>query len=123
MSGGEAYVSNSVYVAYDAGNFGSFIQTGGLFKLDGGDFALHASRAGTAVLHLAGGTNDTRVVQGGQAQRFFLSDYGGSSDVTVSGEGTLLATETLRFGGGGGTVCRGERLSGQQAHGFDPEPG
>ena len=104
MSGGEAYVSNSVYVAYDAGNFGSFIQTGGLFKLDGGDFALHASRAGTAVFHLAGGTNDTRVVQGGQAQRFFLSDYGGSSDVTVSGEGTLLATETLRFGGGGGTV-------------------
>lgn len=102
MSGGEAYVSNNVYVAYDAGNFGSFIQAGGLFKLDGG--ALHASRAGTAVFHLAGGTNDTRVAQGGQTVRFYLSDYGGSSDVTVSGEGTLLVTETLRFGGGGGTV-------------------
>lgn len=102
MSGGEAYVSNNVYVAYAAGNFGSFIQTGGLFKM--ADGALHASRAGTAVFHLAGGTNDTRVTQGGQTVRFYLSDYGGSSDVTVSGEGTLLATETLRFGGGGGTV-------------------
>ncbi len=102
MSGGEAYVSNNVYVAYDAGNFGSFIQAGGLFKLDGG--ALRASRAGTAVFHLAGGTNDTRVVQGETTVRFYLSDYGGSSDVTVSGAGTLLATETLRFGGGGGTV-------------------
>lgn len=102
MSGGEAYVSNNVYVAYDAGNFGSFIQTGGLFKLDGG--ALRASRAGTAVFHLAGGTNDTRVVRGETTVRFYLSDYGGSSDVTVSGDGTLLATETLRFGGGGGTV-------------------
>ena len=102
MSGGEAYVSNNVYVAYAAGNFGSFIQTGGLFKM--ADGALHASRAGTAVFHLAGGTNDTRVAQGGQTVRFYLSDYGGSSDVTVSGDGTLLATETLRFGGGSGTV-------------------
>lgn len=102
MSGGEAYVSNNVYVAYAAGNFGSFIQTGGLFKM--ADGALHASRAGTAVFHLAGGTNDTRVTQGGQTVRFYLGDYGGSSDVTVSGEGALLATETLRFGGGSGTV-------------------
>ena len=102
MSGGEAYVSNSFNVAHTAGSFGSFIQTGGLFKLDGG--ALRASRAGTAVFHLVGGTNDTRVVQGETTVRFYLSDYGGSSDVTVSGEGTLLATETLRFGGGNGTV-------------------
>ena len=102
MSGGEAYVSNNVYVAYAAGNFGSFIQTGGLFKM--ADGALHASRAGTAVFHLAGGTNDTRVTQGGQTVRFYLGDYGGSSDVTVSGDGTLLVTETLRFGGGSGTV-------------------
>ncbi len=102
MSGGEAYVSNNVYVAHTAGSFGSFIQTGGLFKLEGG--SMHASRAGTAVFHLAGGTNDTRVTQGGQNQRFYLSDYGGCSDVTVSGEGTLLTTETLRFGGGNGTI-------------------
>ena len=102
MSGGEAFVSNSVYVAKSAGSFGSFVQTGGLFKLENG--SLSAGRGGTAVFHVSGGTNDTRVTQGGQAQRFYLSDYGGSSDVTVSGEGTLLATETLRFGGGGGTV-------------------
>ena len=102
MADGEAYVSNNVYVAYAAGNFGSFIQTGGLFKM--ADGALHASRAGTAVFHLAGGTNDTRVTQGGQTVRFYLGDYGGSSDVTVSGDGTLLVTETLRFGGGSGTV-------------------
>ncbi len=99
MSGGEAYVSNVFNVAYTAGNFGSFIQTGGLFKLDGG--SLSAGRGGSAVFHLAGGTNDTRVVQDGQTVRFYLGDWGGSSDVTVSGEGTLLATEKLRFAGGG----------------------
>ena len=102
MSGGEAHASNDVYVAKVAGSFGSFIQTGGLFKLDSGK--LSAGRGGSAVFHLAGGTNDTRVAQGGQSERFYLSDYGGSSDVTVSGDGTLLVTETLRFGGGGGTV-------------------
>ncbi len=102
MSGGEAYMSNSVYVAKSAGSFGSFIQSGGLFKLEGG--SLSAGRAGSALFHVSGGTNDTRVTQGGQTQRFFVSDWGGCSDVTVSGEGTLLATETLRFGGGGGTV-------------------
>ncbi|MBQ3809282.1 MAG: hypothetical protein II839_00510 [Kiritimatiellae bacterium] len=102
MSGGEAHVSNTVHVAYYADSFGSFIQTGGLFKLDNG--SLSAGRAGTAVFHLAGGTNDTCVTQGGQTQRFYLGDYGGCSDVTVSGDGTLLTTETLRFGGGGGTI-------------------
>ena len=102
MSGGEAYMSNSVYVAKSSGSFGSFIQSGGLFKLEGGN--LSAGRAGSAVFHVSGGTNDTRVTRGGQKERFYLGDYGGSSDVTVSGEGTLLATETLRFGGGGGTV-------------------
>ncbi len=99
MSGGETYVSNVFNVAYTAGNFGSFIQTGGLFKLDGG--SLSAGRGGSAVFHLAGGTNDTRVTEGGQTVRFYLGDWGGSSDVTVSGEGTLLATEKLRFAGGG----------------------
>lgn len=99
MSGGEAYMSNSVYVAKSAGSFGSFIQSGGLFKLEGG--SLSAGRAGSALFHVSGGTNDTRVTQGGQTQRFFVSDWGGCSDVTVSGEGTLLATETFRFGGGG----------------------
>lgn len=102
MSGGEAYMSNSFYVAKSSGSFGSFIQSGGLFKLEGGN--LSAGRAGSAVFHVSGGTNDTRVTRGGQKERFYLGDYGGSSDVTVSGEGTLLATETLRFGGGGGTV-------------------
>lgn len=99
MSGGEAYMSNSVYVAKSAGSFGSFIQSGGLFKLEGG--SLSAGRAGSALFHVSGGTNDTRVTRGGQKERFYLGDYGGSSDVTVSGEGTLLATETFRFGGGG----------------------
>ena len=99
MSGGEAYASNDVHVAKSAGSFGIFLQTGGLFKLDGGN--LFAGNAGTAVFHVAGGTNDTRVTEGGQGTRFRIGDAGGSSDVTVSGEGTLLATETLRLGGGG----------------------
>ena len=99
MSGGEAHASNDVQVAKSAGSFGSFVQTGGLFKLDGGN--LFAGNAGTAVFHVAGGTNDTRVTLGGQGSRFRIGEGGGTSDVTVSGEGTLLATETLRFGGGG----------------------
>ena len=102
LSGGEAYASNNVYIAEQAGSFGSFVQTGGRFKLDGG--SLSAGRGGSAVFHVSGGTNDTRVAQDGQSVRFYVGDYGGNSDVTVSGEGTLLATETLRFGGGGGTV-------------------
>ena len=97
MSGGEAHASNDVQVAKSAGSFGSFVQTGGLFKLDGGN--LFAGNAGTAVFHVAGGTNDTRVTLGGQGSRFRIGEGGGTSDVTVSGEGTLLATETLRFGG------------------------
>ena len=100
MSGGEAYMSNAVYVAKSAGSFGSFIQTGGLFKQDG-DSNLYAGNAGTAVFHVSGGTNDTRVAQGGQSPRFRVGEGGGCADVTVSGEGTLLATETLRFGGTG----------------------
>lgn len=99
MSGGEAHASNDVQVAKSAGSFGSFVQTGGLFKLDGGN--LFAGNAGTAVFHVAGGTNDTRVTLSGQGSRFRIGEGGGTSDVTVSGEGTLLATETLRFGGGG----------------------
>ena len=99
MSGGEAYMSNDVHVAKSAGSFGSFVQSGGLFKLDGGN--LYAGNAGSAVFHVCGGTNDTRVSQGGQSVRFHVGEGGGFSDVTVSGEGTLLATETLRFGGEG----------------------
>ena len=97
MSGGEAYASNNVQIANSAGSFGSFVQTGGRFKLDGG--SLYAGNAGTAVFHVAGGTNDTWVAPDGQSPRFRVGEAGGSSDVTVSGEGTLLATETLRFGG------------------------
>ncbi len=97
MSGGEAYASNNVHVANSAGSFGSFVQTGGRFKLEGG--SLYAGNAGTAVFHVAGGTNDTWVAPDGQIPRFRVGESGGSSDVTVSGEGTLLATETLRFGG------------------------
>ena len=96
MSGGEAYMSNSVYVAKSSGSFGSFIQSGGLFKLEGGN--LSAGRAGSAVFHVSGGTNDTWIAVDGQSSRFRVGEAGGCADVTVSGEGTLVATETLRFG-------------------------
>ncbi len=99
MSGGEANMSNGVFIANSADSFGSFIQTGGLFKLDGGN--LYAGNVGSSVFHVGGGTNDTRVTQDGQGTRFRIGEGGGPSDVTVSGEGTLLATETLRFGGSG----------------------
>ncbi len=102
MSGGEAYVSNTVHVAESAGSFGSFVQTDGLFKLGGGSqSAVSAGCAGSAVFHVRGGTNDTCITQGAQTPRFTVGDAGGTSDVTVSGEGTLLATETLRLGGDG----------------------
>ena len=98
MSGGEAYMSNSVYLAKSSGGFGSFIQTGGLFKLEADN--LYAGNSGSAVFHVGGGTNDTRIAVDGQSPRFRAGEAGGCADVTVSGEGTLLATETLRFGGG-----------------------
>ena len=100
MTGGEAYVSNSFYVAANTNSFGGFRQTGGLFKFGPSD-ALFVGRAGTAVYHQSGGTNITRVAGVGQTGRFTMSPWGGISDVTVSGEGTLLDTETLNFGGNG----------------------
>ncbi len=100
MTGGEAYVSNSFYVAANTNSFGGFRQTGGLFKFGPSD-ALFVGRAGTAVYHQSGGTNITRVAGVGQAARFTMSPWGGISDATVSGEGTLLDTETLSLGGNG----------------------
>ena len=100
MTGGEAYVSNSFYVAANTNSFGGFRQTGGLFKFGPND-ALFVGRAGTAVYHQSGGTNITRVAGVGQAARFTMSPWGGISDATVSGEGTLLDTETLSLGGNG----------------------
>ncbi|MBR1586985.1 MAG: hypothetical protein IJ658_01550, partial [Kiritimatiellae bacterium] len=98
MTGGEAYVSNVFYVAANAGSFGGFRQTGGLFKFGPND-VLHVGRRGVAVYHQSGGTNVTRVAGVGQTSRFSMGAEGGTSDVTVSGEGTLLDTETLAFGG------------------------
>ena len=100
MTGGEAYVSNSFYVAANTNSFGGFRQTGGLFKFGPSD-ALFVGRAGTALYHQSGGTNITRVAGVGQAARFTMSPWGGISDATVSGEGTLLDTETLSLGGNG----------------------
>ena len=100
MTGGEAYVSNSFYVAANTNSFGGFRQTGGLFKFGPSD-ALFVGRAGTAVYHQSGGTNITRVAGVGQTARFTMSPWGGISDATVSGEGTLLDTETLSLGGNG----------------------
>ena len=100
MTGGEAYVSNSFYVAANTNSFGGFRQTGGLFKFGPSD-ALFVGRAGTAVYHQSGGTNITRVAGVGQSARFTMSPWGGISDATVSGEGTLLDTETLSLGGNG----------------------
>jgi len=99
MSGGEAYMSNNVYLAMNAGSFGSFVQTGGLYQGRTDSFHMYAGNAGSAVFHVSGGTNDTRIAQDGQGVRFRIGEGGGFSDVTVSGNGTLLATETLRFGG------------------------
>ena len=98
MTGGEAYVSNVFYVAANAGSFGGFRQTGGLFKFGPNDI-FHVGRRGVAVYHQSGGTNITRVGGVGQTARFSMGAEGGTSDVTVSGAGTLLDTETLCFGG------------------------
>ena len=97
MAGGEAYVSNNVYFGYAAGSFGGFRQTGGLFKLDGG--YMYAGRAGSSVFHQSGGTNDSQILRVGQNARFLMGNAGGISDVTVSGTGTVFATEKLYFGG------------------------
>ena len=98
MSGGEAYVSNAVYVGSATNSYGSFRQTGGLYQ-GRGSCILYVGRMGYAVYHQSGGTNDTHVNRIGQSGRFLLGAQGGSSDATISGVGTLLATETLTLGG------------------------
>ena len=99
MSGGEAYMSNNVYVAMHADSFGSFLQTGGLYQGRTDNFHMYAGNSGSAVFHVSGGTNDTRIAENEQGVRFRIGESGGFSDVTVSGNETLLATDTLRFGG------------------------
>ena len=101
MSGGEACVSNVFYVGHATNSFGSFIQTGGLFKGRTGSFVMYAGRAGVGVYHQSGGTNDSLVSRVGQITRFRLGYLGGPSDVTVSGTGTVMKTEFIYFGSAG----------------------
>ena len=98
MTGGEARITNDFYIATgNAGTFGSFIQTGGMFSMKTN--TLYVGNAGTAVFHVSGGTNDTRYAHGGQIPRLKIGEGGGIVDATVSGEGTLQANETVRFCG------------------------
>ena len=101
MSGGEAYVSNVVYVGYATNSFGSFRQTGGLFQGRSANIVMYAGRAGVGVYHQSGGTNDSLVSRVGQITRFRLGYFGGPSEVTVSGTGTVMKTEFIYFGSAG----------------------
>ena len=101
MSGGEAYVSNVVYVGHATNSFGSFLQTGGSFRGRTGNFVMYAGRAGVGVYHQSGGTNDSLVSRVGQITRFRLGYFGGPSEVTVSGTGTVMKTEFIYFGSAG----------------------
>ena len=98
MSGGEAYVSNVVYVGHAANSFGSFMQTGGLFQ-GRSNCILYVGRAGVGVYHQSGGTNDTVRARVGQSALFYMGNVGGVADVTVSGTGTVMTTEQIYFGG------------------------
>ena len=101
MSGGEACVSNAVYIGAATNSFGSFRQTGGLYQGRSGNFVMHAGRAGFAVYHQSGGTNDSLAARIGQSSRFRVGYFGGPSDVTISGTGTVMKTEYLLFGSAG----------------------
>ena len=101
MSGGEAYVSNVVYVGHATNSFGSFLQTGGSFRGRTGNFVMYAGRAGVGVYHQSGGTNDSLVSRVGQITRFRVGYFGGPSEVTVSGTGTVMKTEFIYFGSAG----------------------
>ena len=101
MSGGEAYVSNVVYVGHATNSFGSFRQTGGLYQGRTGNFVMYAGRAGVGVYHQSGGTNDSLVSRVGQITRFRVGYFGGPSEVTVSGTGTVMKTEFIYFGSAG----------------------
>jgi autotransporter-associated beta strand protein len=101
MSGGEAYVSNVVYVGHATNSFGSFLQTGGSFRGRSGNFVMYAGRAGVGVYHQSGGTNDSLVSRVGQITRFRVGYFGGPSEVTVSGTGTVMKTEFIYFGSTG----------------------
>ena len=109
MTGGEARITNDFWIAENGeSSFGSFIQTGGTFNMQANTLCLGQSGkdssqvvhyGGTAVFHVSGGTNDTRCALNGMNPRFKIGELGGVFDVTVSGEGTVQANETVRFCG------------------------
>ncbi len=114
MTGGEVRITNDFWIAENGeSSFGSFIQTGGTFNMQdktlclgqaGTDSSQVKHYGGTAVFHVSGGTNDTRCALDGMIPRFKIGELGGVFDVTVSGEGTLQANETVRF-------CGSDRVS------------
>ncbi len=104
LEGGEVHFSNTVYMAEHKGSFGAFRQTGGLMELKRpangtDDRTFHAGRGGSAVFVQTGGTNDTLAVSTSQGGGF-QTTTNGTSEVTISGTGTLFRTTLFQMGVG-----------------------
>ena len=97
LEGGVMCFSNTTYMTEKTGSFGAFRQTGGLLELrrsNGANF--YAGRGGSALFVQTGGTNDTLVASNTQEYGFYMGTNG-MSEVTVSGNGTLLRTGVFQM--------------------------
>ncbi|MGN0847351.1 MAG: hypothetical protein ACI4RA_08215, partial [Kiritimatiellia bacterium] len=100
QEGGCSTFSNAVYVGARGGQ-GVLVQKGGLFDLERNGVLSIVDRQGTATAYIAGGTNDTILVQdlpNGAGTRLRLAPDGGVATLTVTGPDTLLRTETIEIG-------------------------
>lgn len=112
MEGGEAYVSNHLYIAgTDAGadTYGAFLQKGGRFNLkresgvgkdDIADF--YIGRQGRALFVQTGGTNEVCHTAGDKKERTVMGNWNNEATMTVSGTGTVFSTSAFRMGTDGG---------------------
>ena len=112
MEGGEAYISNHLYIAgIDGGadTYGAFHQKGGLFNLkreDGvgnNDIAdFYIGRYGRAIFVQTGGTNEVCHTAGETKDRTVMGNWNNEATMTVSGTGTVFRTSAFRMGTAGG---------------------
>ncbi len=112
IEGGEAHVSNHLYIAgIDGGHntYGAFRQKGGLFDLKrepgvGNDSIadMYIGRHGRALFVQTGGTNEVCHTAGEAKERTVMGNWNNEATVTVSGSGTVFRTSAFRMGTDGG---------------------
>lgn len=100
MSGGTATFNDKLYICSNPGSEGVIWQTGGRIKTGNYGFVGRSGRGFLGVFN--GAVNDTRVAWYGSGETLQLgSEAGGRSAVAVTGEGSVLTTESVIMGSSG----------------------